>query len=152
MWLRWLEGGARMEKLPEPLLVWNDAPGRLSRTDPRYSTEALHRVKAAYLARWLAAHNAHHPRIVLWGAGRVTRRRADLLLAEGVEIESYVDVDPRKIGRTIGGRPVTGPGGLPAPGTCFVVSYVASVNARDQIDDALQTAGYRAGLDYVLAA
>ena len=152
LWLRWLEHGVRMEKLTEPLLVWRDSPARLSRRDPRYAPEAFHRVKAQYLARWLARHNAHHPRIVLWGAGRVTRRRARLLLDEGVEVTSYVDIDPRKIGRSIEGRPVMGPASLPAPGMCFVVAGVASVNAREQIEQRLDAAGHRAGRDYVLAA
>jgi hypothetical protein len=152
LWLRWLEAGVRMEKLPDVLLDWRDSPGRLSRRDPRYAPEAFHRVKAAYLARWLARHNAHHPRIALWGAGRVTRRRARLLEAEGVAIATYVDIDPRKVGRTIEGRPVIGPGALPAPGRCFVVAAVGSAGAREQIERALIAAGYRAGRDYVLAA
>jgi cellulose synthase/poly-beta-1,6-N-acetylglucosamine synthase-like glycosyltransferase len=33
MWLRWFEAGVRMDKLPQALLVWNDPPGRASRTD-----------------------------------------------------------------------------------------------------------------------
>jgi glycosyltransferase involved in cell wall biosynthesis len=151
LWLRWLEGGVRMTKLPEPLLAWHDSPARLSRRDPRYAPEAFYRMKVPYLARWLAAHNRHHPRIVLWGAGRVTRRRARLLVAEGVDIASYVDIDPRKIGRAIEGRPVVGPAALPAAGACFVVAAVASVNARDQIERVLMDADYRPGFDYVLA-
>ncbi len=151
LWLRWLEGGVRMTKLPEPLLVWRDSPARLSRRDPRYAPEAFYRMKMPYLARWLAAHNRHHPRIVLWGAGRVTRRRARLLVAEGVDIASYVDIDPGKIGRAIEGRPVVGPAALPAAGACFVVAAVASVNARDQIEHVLTDAMYRPGCDYILA-
>ena len=152
LWLRWLESGVRMEKLAEPLLVWRDSPTRLSRRDPRYASEALYGVKARYLGRWLARHNAHHPRVVFWGAGRVTRRRARLLLDEGVEIASYIDIDPRKVGRAIEGRPVIDPAALPAPGACFVVAGVASAGAREQIERALAAAGYRAGLDYILAA
>jgi glycosyltransferase involved in cell wall biosynthesis len=152
LWLRWLEAGVRMAKLAEPLLVWRDSATRLSRRDPRYRPEAFHRVKAGYLARWLAIHNAHHPRIVLWGAGRSTRRRARFLAQEGVDIRSYIDIDPRKIGRAIAGRPVAGPDPLPAPGTCFIVAAVGSLNAREQIEGALTGAGYRPGRDYVLAA
>lgn len=151
LWLRWLEAGVRIEKLPEPLLVWNDAPRRLSRRDPRYSPEAFHRVKAGYLARWLAFHNPHHPRVVVWGAGRVTRRRARALLDAGVEATAYVDIDPRKTGRSLGGRPVIDPAALPARGACFVVSCVSSAGARELIEARLAAAGYRPGLDYVLA-
>jgi len=79
MWLRWLDAGVVMEKLPEELLVWNDPPTRATRTDPRYSPEAFYRVKARYLARWLARHNARHPGVVVMGSGRITRKRAELL-------------------------------------------------------------------------
>jgi hypothetical protein len=141
-----------MEKLPETLLVWNDSPRRLSRRDARYAAEALHRVKASYLMRWLATHNMHHPRVILWGAGRVTRRRVQPLLDHGLEVTTYIDIDPRKIGRTIRGRPVAAPAALPGPGTGFVLSCVASVGAREQIEGVLTAAGYRAGRDYLLAA
>lgn len=151
LWLRWLEAGVRMEKLAEPLLVWNDGPRRLSRRDPRYSPEAFHRVKAGYLARWLAAHNSHHPRVIVWGAGRVTRRRARPLLDAGIKVTAYVDIDPRKLGRALAGRPVIGPAALPPPGACFVVSCVSAAGARDLIEARLAAAGYRPGRDYVLA-
>jgi glycosyltransferase involved in cell wall biosynthesis len=151
LWLRWLEGGVRMEKLAEALLVWRDSPGRLSRRDPRYRSEAFFRVKAAYLARWLARENPHHPRVVVWGAGRVTRRRAADLAAHGVEIAAWVDIDPDKIGRVLAGRPVIAPDALPPPGACFVVSYVASLGARDEIAAALARRGYRLGLDCIMA-
>ena len=58
LWLRWLDAGVRMEKLADPLLIWNDSPTRLSRRDPRYAAEAFYRVKARYLARWLAPQHA----------------------------------------------------------------------------------------------
>lgn len=152
LWLRWLAAGVRMEKLAEPLLVWRDSAGRLSRRDPRYSSEAFYRVKTGYLACWLATRNAHHPRVTVWGAGRVTRQRARHLTTHGVEIEAFVDIDLRKIGRRIGGVPVIGPEQLPPPGRCFVVSYVASTGARDLIAARLTALGYKPGVDYLLAA
>lgn len=152
LWLRWLDAGVRMEKLAEPLLLWNDAPGRLSRHDPRYAEDAFYRVKARYLARWLARHNAHHPRVIVWGAGRVTRRRVRPLLAAGIEVAAWVDIDPRKIGRTLDGCPVLGVDALPPPGAAFVVPYVPSRGAREEIETRLRAAGYRAGVDYVVAA
>jgi glycosyltransferase involved in cell wall biosynthesis len=152
LWLRWLEAGVRMEKLAEPLLVWNDSPARLSRRDRRYDPEAFYRVKAGYLARWLARHNPHHPSVVLWGAGRVTRRRARALVEHGIQIEAFVDIDPRKRGRPIEGRPVLMPDALPPPGAAFVVSYVGGAGAREHIEAFLQADGRRPGTDYVLAA
>lgn len=152
LWLRWLDAGVRMEKLAEPLLVWRDSPGRLSRRDPRYSSEAFYRVKAAYLARWLARHNPHHPSVIVWGAGRVTRRRARYLTRDGVRVDAYVDIDPRKIGARLDAVPVLAPDALPPPGHAFVVSYVASPDARAPIETHLRSLGYRPGVHYVIAA
>ncbi len=70
LWLRWLEAGVKMAKLPDKLLSWREREDRLTRTDPRYSPEAFYACKAPYLARWLERHNPHHPRVIVWGAGR----------------------------------------------------------------------------------
>lgn len=151
LWLRWLAAGARFAKLPDTLLVWNDPPGRLSRTDPRYSQEAFHALKAGYLARWLAANNPLHPDVVVVGAGRVTRRRAELLCGHGVRIVAYLDIDPRKIGRTHRGRPVLHHREAPEPGKGFVVSYVATPGAAEHVARFLEARGLSAGRDYVQA-
>lgn len=150
--LRWLEAGVRMEKVADVLLVWNDPPTRLSRTDPRYSVQAFYEIKTGYLARFLARHNALHPRVVVLGAGRETRRRADLLGRHGIEITAYVDIDPRKVGRIVQGRPVWHRQELPEPGRVFCLSYVASRGAREEIEAFLLARGYRAGRDYLLVA
>ena len=152
LWLRWLEAGVRIEKLAEPLLVWNDSPTRLSRCDRRYAKEAFYRIKARYLARWLAVHNPHHPAVILWGAGRITRKRVQPLVDQGIAVEAFIDIDPRKVGRRIGGRPVLSPDELPPAGTSFVVPYVGSSDAREQIEARLQAAGYRRGVDFIAAA
>lgn len=152
LWLRWLDAGVRMEKLPAALLVWRDSAGRLSRRDPRYSSEAFYRVKARYLARWLALRNPHHPRIMLWGAGRLTRQRVQHLVAHGVRIDTFIDIDPRKVGHWIHGTPVIGADDLPPSGHGFVVSYVGSRDARELIAARLDERGYKPGVDYLLAA
>jgi hypothetical protein len=152
LWLRWLEAGVVMQKLPRVLLTWNDPPDRLSRTDPRYATEAFYRVKAEYLARWLARHNPHHPDIVLIGSGRTTRKRARMLQKRGVDITAYVDIDPRKVGHLIEGRWVVHRDRIEPPGRCFLVSYVASRFAREEIRAFLEARGHEMGRDFILAA
>lgn len=152
LWLRWLEQGVVMEKFPETLLRWNDPADRLSRIDPRCSVEAFYRCKTGYLARWLGRENPHHPEVVVWGGGRTTRKRAALLEDHGVRITAYVDVDPRKIGQRIGGKPVLAPDQLPLPGRVFVLPYVGSWDAREKITAWLDARGYRAGSDYICAA
>jgi glycosyltransferase involved in cell wall biosynthesis len=152
LWLRWLEKGVRMEKLTEPLLVWNDSPERLSRTDPRYSPERFYDLKSGYLFRWLQENNPFHPEIWLIGAGRTTRRRARFMEALGIRIVAYVDIDPRKVGHLIQGRRVVHRNDIPSPGACFLLSYVGSRGARDEIRGFLEARGHLMGRDFLPAA
>jgi glycosyltransferase involved in cell wall biosynthesis len=152
LWLRWLEAGVEMRKIPKQLLVWNDPPDRLSRVDGRYSVEAFYRIKSSYLARWLERFNPYHPEVVLIGSGRTTRKRAEMLEEKGVEIAAYVDVDSRKIGREIAGRPVLSRAEMPGPGECFALSYVASRGAREDIRAFLESRGFVMGVDCLPAA
>jgi glycosyltransferase involved in cell wall biosynthesis len=152
LWLRWLDAGVRMEKIPRTVLRWSDPPDRLSRRDPRYDPTAFYGTKAHWLARWLSRHNPHHPDVIVWGAGRITRRRAGLLTDHGITIRAYVDIDPRKIGGTADGLPVLAPAALPPPEDCFVLSYVGSRDARVRILHDLAGRGFREGVHCLSAA
>lgn len=152
LWLRWLGLKVRMAKLSETLYVWNDPPQRLSRTHPRYGIREFYALKAEHLAGWLMRNNPHHPRVMVMGAGRITRRRAEMLVGHGVEITAWLDIDPRKINRSVAGRPVIHRDDLPPVGRAFVVSYVASHDGPEEIDLFLKGRGYIPGRDYLLAA
>jgi glycosyltransferase involved in cell wall biosynthesis len=152
LWLRWIEANVVTAKVPRILLKWNDSPRRLSRVDPRYDPEAFYRCKAGFLARWLRRHVPPHRRILVWGAGRPTRRRAELLAGHGVNIAGYIDIDPRKIGRALAGRPVFGPERIPAPSECFVLGYVAKRQARELTRTRLTRCGFVEGKDFLMAA
>jgi hypothetical protein len=152
LWLRWLEAGVRMAKLPTLGLRWNDSPRRLSRTDPRYATDAFFQLKAGYLAAWLHAHVPPGRPLLIWGAGRSTRKRAALLETHGLSIAGYVDIDPAKIGRQLQGRTVLGPSNLPPPGKAFVIGYVTNPGARDLQRAWLEDRGLQEGHDYLFAA
>lgn len=152
LWLRWLDAGVVMDKLPETLLDWNDPPGRLSRADPRYQAEAFFCIKAGYLAAHLARTNPFHPHVVVAGAGRVTRRRAERLLAHGIVIDAWLDIDPDKVGKTVAGRPVLHLNDAPGPEACFVLPYVASRGATEYIADRLTARGFALGKNFLPAA
>lgn len=153
LWLRWLDAGVRMAKVPRVLLTWHDAPTRLTRTDPRYAPDAFFRMKAEWIARELAR-VAGRQTIFVWGAGRHTRKRAAHLETHGVRIAGYVDVDVKKTGRGIGGTgpPVLGETALPAPGEIFVLSYVTTRGAREYNRARLLERGYVEGRDFLLCA
>lgn len=151
LWIRWLEAGVRMTKVPRVLLAWHDAPGRMSRTDPRYSPGAFYRLKAGYLARWLRREQPGRA-VWVWGAGRPTRQRARHLEAHGVRIEGFIDVDRKKTDRSVGGVPVIEPSALPAAGTIFVLGYVGTRGARELIRSALIARGYVETKDFLMCA
>jgi cellulose synthase/poly-beta-1,6-N-acetylglucosamine synthase-like glycosyltransferase len=150
--LRWPQAGVRMAKIPQVRLRWNDPPQRLSRTDPRYGMEAMFRLKASYLAHWMAARVAPNRPILVWGAGRPPRQRAAFLEAEGCPIAGYVDIDPAKIGTYVQKRPVIGPSDLPPAGKVFVIGYVTNPGAREFQRPILQDRGYLEGRDFLFAA
>jgi glycosyltransferase involved in cell wall biosynthesis len=151
LWLRWMGAGVRFAKVPRVLLRWNDPPGRLSREHPRYRVQAFYACKCRYLARWLRREAAGLP-VFLCGAGRTTRQRFAGLEREGVRLAGFIDADPRKVGRTVDGRPVLPVSRIPAPGTCFIIGGVGTRGEREQIRAMLAARGYGEGVDFVMAA
>jgi hypothetical protein len=123
----------------------------LSRTDSRYRVEAFFDLKARYLARELVRSGGGRE-VWVAGAGRPTRQRAAALEIEGARIEGYADVDPRKIGGEIAGRPVVAPANLPPRDQAVVLSYVGNRGARDKVRAVLEKQGREEGVDFWLCA
>jgi glycosyltransferase involved in cell wall biosynthesis len=145
--LRLHRAGVALAKVPEVLIEWRDSPGRATRTDPRYARDAFDRLRAEHLAT--DARLKGRP-LVIWGAGRPTRRRVNLLLDRGHQVTAWVDIDPKKIGNVIRGARVYPPVWLERNDKPFVLAYVTAHGARDLIAQQLQTYGYRAGNDYLM--
>jgi glycosyltransferase involved in cell wall biosynthesis len=142
LWLRASRARLRFGKVPEVLLRWRDHGARLSRRDPRYSEESFLRCKAHHLARGpLAERRA----VVVWGAGPIGRRLARLLDGEGISIEAFVDIDPRKIGRRLAGAPVFPPLAIPELRARPILAAVGARGARDLIRERLVALGLREG-------
>lgn len=148
--LRWLAAGVRMDKVAREVLIWNDPPTRLSRTDERYAVDAFYRVKSGYLARWLVARGVD--RVAVVGAGRTTRRRALMLEEHGVAIARWLEVDPDKIGHVVNGRPVCAWNGAELPDPEFVLSFVGNRGAGQRISRELTQHGHVLGRTFLLAA
>ncbi len=151
LWLRWLEAGVGMAKVPEILLTWQDGAQRLSRTDARYGYEAFYALKAHYLAREVQRLLSGRD-LWIWGAGRPTRVRAEQLTGHGMRISGYIDIDPRKAGRRFQGRVTVLPPDIPARETAFVAGYVAKRGARELIRAQLCARGFVEGRDFLMAA
>ncbi|TFH26322.1 MAG: glycosyltransferase family 2 protein [Bacteroidia bacterium] len=148
MWLRWLDQGVKMAKLKEIVLEWHDSEHRLTRLDPIYSDRSFYEVKSRYLAKWLAENNRFHPQVAVWGASRISRRRARIVEEHGIAISSYIDT---KKGRQIE-RDVTYYEELPHAGDLFILTYIRQMDNREKIQTFLEERGYEEGIDYLLVS
>jgi cellulose synthase/poly-beta-1,6-N-acetylglucosamine synthase-like glycosyltransferase len=150
MWLRFYLAGGRFAKIPEVLLCWRDHSDRLTRTDSRYSVKNFLRAKAYYLARGpLADRDA----VIIWGAGMMGRRLSKhLMRAEKMPVVAFVDIDPKKIGRTRRGKPIIAPEDLLPWWRRYqnpvVLSAVGARGARQLIRERLEGFGLRESVDW----
>jgi GT2 family glycosyltransferase len=145
LWLRLAEAGARLSNVPRLLLDWRDSPGRLTRTDPRYALSRHVALKCAFLARGPLRASRE---VAIWGAGDTGKAFADALLREGIRAVLFVDVDPRKIGRTVRGAPVIGHRDVARARGLPLLVAVGAPGARDLIRAELDGAGFVELRDY----
>ena len=148
MWLRWLDQGVKIAKLEEVILEWHDSEKRLTRTDPIYSDRSFYEIKSKYLAKWLSEINPFHPEVAVWGASRISRRRARILEQHGIGISTYIDT---KKGRQIE-KDVTYFEDLPKAGELFILTYIRQMDNREKIQAFLEERGYVEGKDFLLVS
>ena len=103
--LRLWRRGHRFVAVPRVLLDWRDEPGRLSRTHPAYSLAAFRACRVHHLRRSLLRGRSG---VVVWGAGPTGKGLAREFARQGVRVQAFVEVAPRKIGQRIHGAPVLG--------------------------------------------
>ena len=146
MWLRWLSKGLKIKKLSETVLDWYDSDTRLTRTHKNYSDKAFYKIKTKYLANWLVDNNPLYPQIAVWGASRISRRRASLLKQYGIKIECYIDISrKRKLDLE-----VIYYADIPKASDLFILCYIKQSNARVEIQKFLHSRGYQEGLNYLM--
>jgi hypothetical protein len=129
LWLRLAEAGWRLAKVPEVLLDWHHAPGRVTFTDPRCAPARLLATKAPHVA---AALRARRRPFLVWGAGGTGKRLARALEPHDLRPDGFVDIDPRKLGGRARGAPVIGPGAI-EPGRHTMAVAVGAAGARDEV-------------------
>ncbi|MEA2043057.1 MAG: glycosyltransferase family 2 protein [Bacteroidota bacterium] len=145
LFLRWMENDIKFYKLPQPLLIWQDSETRLTRTDSRYSFDAFYKTKTPYIVNYLKKVNPHFPEVVIWGAGRRSRRRANLLKAFGIKIKFYIDIVKTKDYAVYYEK-------IKAPGDYFILSYVGKRGADEIITDYLEARNFIKGKDFLIVA
>ncbi|MEP0984928.1 glycosyltransferase [Ekhidna sp.] len=142
--LRLQSHGVKMKKVNKVILKWRDLETRLTRMDNRYAQDSFFRIKAKYLAQWLEKNNSFHPKVYLWGAGRLSRRRSEYVIEEGVQAVKFIDVKA--------GNHTIHYSDVPEKDEAFIVSYVGNRGARDEIRDFLNGRGYKEGINYIIAS
>ena len=148
LWLRAFAAGLRFAKLPEVLLFWRDSPGRLTRTDPRYSPERFLAAKLEALAQGPLAGRA----AVVWGAGPIGKRWARALIGAGHEVLAFAEVNPRKLGTRIYGIPVLEVASAAALRAPLHLAAVGQPGARERIRREAARFGLRDGEDIFAVA
>lgn len=152
LWLRLDAAGWGLAKVPRVLFRWRIHPTSLTWTDPRYSPERLRALRARHLAARLATRDAP---FAIWGAGQTGRRLARALEAHRMSARFFIDVDPRKIGRTARAAPIVAPSEGVARARdegAIVVVAVGAAGARDLVREHLRAEGLVEGRAFVCAA
>ncbi|PLX86043.1 MAG: glycosyl transferase [Desulfuromonas sp.] len=145
LWLRMARHGARFGRLPQTLLYWRDRPERLTRTAPHCSPQAFRDCKVHHLKKYYLRGEAE---VTLWGAGIEGKAWRKALQAEGIKVDRWVEIDPRKIGQTIHGAAVVTPDAL-RPGSGKVLVTIGARGARQQVRERAEGLGLKEGKDFV---
>lgn len=148
LWLRMAAAGVQFARLPQTLLFWRDHPERATRTMDEYAWHAFRACKCNHLMQgFLQGTND----IVIAGAGQEARAWQRLLKAAGVTVSTWLDVDPRKVGRTLHNAPVISPDELHLEGRKMIVA-IGVRGAREQFRNVAGVRGWQEGVDFVCVA
>jgi glycosyltransferase involved in cell wall biosynthesis len=155
MWLRAHALGIKMGKPDNVILHWRDHERRLTHCDSRYDNKRFMQAKAYYLAR--SHHYLKHRKAIIWGTGPTGAYLHDILIEQNVEVEAFIEVDPKRIGGVKRGLPVlhfneineyTGK----HDNSALIIGAVGARGARAEIRQALLDMGKEEGIDFLFAA
>jgi GT2 family glycosyltransferase len=151
LWLRLIAAGYTITKIPQVLFRWRIHPSMTTLTnDPRLSPESHRRLRAEHLAKKLGGATS----FAIWGAGPAGRRLARELETHNHRATFFIDIDPKKIGRTRRGAPIlSAEDGTARARTerTFLIVAVAALGARDLVRAYLDEHGFAEGEEYLCA-
>ena len=147
--LRLWRRGCRFVAVPRVLLDWENGDGRLSRTHPAYSLDAFRACRVHHLRRSLLVGREG---VVVWGAGPTGKRLALEFRRQGVRVDAFIEVDPRKIGQIIHGAPVRSMRAARDFPHAFHAGAVARATGRETVRVAAREAGLTEGEDFISMA
>jgi hypothetical protein len=149
LFLRLVIAGFSVEKKPVVRHGWRQHAAQVTRTKATQSKDAIARCKACHLVPAFALRTRP---VWILGSGKEGRRISRALKAEGVAAAGFVDVDPKKIGKTVHGAVVVDAAGFPPAGATFAIGAVGTSGARGLVRELLKTRGYVEGVDAVIVA
>lgn len=149
LWLRASAAGIKMGKPGGVLLYWREHANRLTHRDSRYNNKLFLKAKAFYLSQsnYLLKRKA-----VIWGTGPIGVYLHDVLSENKVNIEAFIDVNPKRIGGEKRGLPVYHYKEALQFSDVLIIAAVGSRGARENIRQALLDMGKREGHDFLFAA
>lgn len=148
LWLRMAAAGVKFARLPQTLLFWRDHPERATRTMDEYALHAFRACKCHHLRLGFLRNSTD---VVIAGAGLEARAWQRLLAAADVTVSTWLDVDPRKIGRILHNAPVIPPEELQLNGRKMIVA-IGVRGAREQFRGVAAKLGWQEGVDFVCVA
>ncbi len=148
LWLRLAAAGIQFARLPQTLLFWRDHPERATRTMDEYATTSFRECKCHHL---LNGFLKNIPDVVIAGAGLEARAWQRLLTVKNVKVSTWLDVDPKKVGRILHNAPVLSPEELHLQGRKMIVA-IGVRGAREQFRIVAHRRGWHEGMDFVCVA
>lgn len=153
MWLRAHELGIKMGKPDGIILLWREHAHRLTHCDSRYDNKLFMQAKAFYLAR--SQSHLKNRKAIIWGTGPTGVYLCDILAAQNVEVEAFIEVNPRRIGGLKRDLPVIHYSEI-TEFTCqsnsLIVGAVGARGARAKMRQALIDMNKEEGIDFLFAA
>lgn len=148
LWLRMAAAGVHFTRLPHTLFFWRDHPERATRTMDEYAAQAFRACKCHYLLEGFLKNSSD---IVIAGAGLEARAWQRLLATAHVAVSTWLDVDPKKVGRVLHNASIISPTELQLQGRKMIVA-IGVRGAREQFRSVARTRGWHEGMDFVCVA
>jgi len=152
LWLRLDAAGYGLAKVPRVLFRWRMRADSMTWTHPKNVPARFLEARAHFLAQRLR--ERARP-FAVWGAGKTGRRLARALEPHGLTPRAFIDIDPKKIGRTARGHAIVDAAAAlerAASGDWLLVVALGGAGARDVVRDRLARAGLTEGQAFVCAA
>lgn len=103
LWLRLLQAGWEVGKVPSTVVTWRDHRQRLTRIDSRYSQENFIECKAHYLSQ---ERSIQRKGVAICGKGKIGKRFAIALRNNNIHIDHFLDIKESLAGVDYQGIPV----------------------------------------------